>query len=528
MQQEDWQHMEMTDTVIARLDNLDKNKPSTEKTDIFNESSEMMKSLDGLSTNFKRRSTRTINKAYQGQDNTGSKQLFPERDISTAYGLFDVVVPPYNMDELASFFDNSFANHAAINAKVANTVGLGYSFVMSEDVKSRIEEMESRDQRIRAQRKVERAKAQLSEWLEALNDEDTFTHVLEKAFTDYEATGNGYIEIGRKINGEIGYIGHIPATTIRVRRQRDGYVQIVNQRAVFFRNFQDITTQNPVTADNRPNEIIHIKKYSPRNTYYGVPDSVSAAVAMVGDQLAGKYNIDYFENKAVPRYIITLKGAKLSADAEDKLFRFLQSGLRGQNHRTLYIPLPGDSPDNKVELKMEPVENGVQEGSFEKYHKSNRDDILMAHQVPISKVGSGQGMSIASALVSDRTFKEQVARPSQKNLEKTLNKIVKEKTDILIFKFNELTLTDENTQSQIDERYLRAQVVVPNDVRPRLGLPVIPEGDSPAVMTPQQRAEQNAQAAGTRQRDQQRNNNATDSAATTTGRNPGGEGRTTS
>jgi PBSX family phage portal protein len=343
--------------------------------------------------------------------------------------------------------------------------------------------------------------------------------------TDYEATGNGYIEIGRKNTGEIGYIGHIPATTVRVRRMRDGYVQIVNQRVVYFKNFQDKKTINPVTADSRPNELIHIKKYSPKNTYYGVPDVVSAATSVVGDQLAARYNIDYFENKAVPRYIVTLKGAKLSSEAEDKLFRFLQSGLRGQNHRTLYIPLPGDGPDNKVEFKMEPVENGIQEGSFDKYRTSNVHDILMAHQVPISKVGSDPGSSIASALVSDRTFKEQVARPAQKNLEKTINKLIKEKTDILLLKFNELTLTDENTQSQIDERYLRAQVVVPNDIRPRLGLPVVPQGDAPVVMTPQQRAEQNAQMAGTRERDQQRTAQASDSTATTTGRNPGGEGR---
>ena len=361
--------------------------------------------------------------------------------------------------------------------------------------------------------------------IEELNDEDTFTHVLEKAMTDYEATGNGYIEIGRKNTGEIGYIGHIPATTVRVRRMRDGYVQIVNQRVVFFKNFQDKKTVNPVTTDQRPNELIHIKKYSPKNTYYGVPDVVSAATSVVGDHLAARYNIDYFENKAVPRYIVTLKGAKLSSEAEDKLFRFLQSGLRGQNHRTLYIPLPGDGPDNKVEFKMEPVENGIQEGSFDKYRTSNVHDILMAHQVPISKVGSDPGSSIASALVSDRTFKEQVARPAQKNLEKTINKLIKEKTDILLLKFNELTLTDENTQSQIDERYLRAQVVVPNDIRPRLGLPVVPSGDTPVVMTPQQRAEQNAQMAGTRQRDQQRTDQASDSSATSTGRNPGGEGR---
>ena len=508
---------------IARIDNLDRmEKPS--KSDDFMVDAEVAKTYSGLDSNFKRRATRNINKAYTGVDNTGSKQLFPEQDIVTAYGLYDVVVPPYNMDELAFFYENSFANHAAINAKVSNIVGLGYSFINTDATVARLEEAESEEQLLRAQRKLQRLKNEMGNWLESLNDEDTFSHILEKVYTDVESTGNGYIEIGRKVNGDIGYIGHIPSTTIRVRRIRDGYVQIVNQRVVYFRNFQG-RESNIITNDNRPNELIHIKKYSPKTSYYGVPDTVASSVAMVGDNLAGRYNIDYFENKAVPRYIVTLKGAKLSSDAEDKLFRFLQSGLRGQNHRTLYIPLPGDSADNKVEFNMDPIENGIQEGSFEKYRKSNRDDILMAHQVPYSKVGGGAGVSIASALVADRTFKEQVARPAQRNLEKTINKIVKEKTDMLALKFNELTLTDEQTQSQIDERYLRMQVVVPNEVRERLGYPVRPGGSDPIVLGAQARAEQVAQSTGNRTRDQQRTDNASDSTSTTTGRNAQGEGR---
>ena len=509
---------------IAKIDNLDKMEKAG-KSDDFMVDAELAKSYDGLDTNFKRRASRNLNKAFMGQEDSKSKQLFPEQDLVTAYGLYDVVIPPYNLDELAYFYENSFANHAAINAKVSNIVGLGYSFEVTDSTMARLEDAESEESLMRAQRKIQRSKASMAEWLESLNDEDTFTHILEKVYTDVEALGNGYIEIGRKVNGEIGYVGHIPASTIRVRRLRDGYIQIVNQRVVFFRNFQGTEDQNPVTTDPRPNELIHIKKYSPKTSYYGIPDTVAAATSMVGDNLAGKYNIDYFENKAVPRYIVSLKGAKLSVDAEDKLFRFLQSGLRGQNHRTLYIPLPGDSPDNKVEFDMKAIENGVQEGSFDRYRKSNRDDILMAHQVPFSKVGGGAGVSIASALSSDRTFKEQVARPAQRNLEKVINKIVKEETDMLQFKLNELTLTDEVTQSQIDERYLRMQVLVPNEVRERLGYPVRPGGQEPIVLGSQARAEIAAQASGNRMRDQQRTNNASDSEATTSGRNAQGEGR---
>jgi HK97 family phage portal protein len=311
---------------------------------------------------------------------------------------------------------------------------------------------------------------------------------------------------------------------MRVRRLKDGYVQIIGNKVVYFRNFGAVNP-NPVTDDPRPNEIIHYKEYSPLNTYYGIPDIMSAISSLHGDQLASQYNIDYFSNKAVPRYVVTLKGAKLSDDAEDKMFRFLQTSLKGQSHRTLYIPLPGDSDTNKVEFKMEPIENGVQEASFNQYRVRNRDDILVAHQVPLSKIGGGDAASIAAALAQDRTFKEQVARPAQTNLEKVLSKIIKEKTDILEFKFNELTLTDEIAQSQILERYVKTQIMTPNEARNELGLPQRTDGDEVFQMTSRQATDARANMADNRQRDAERSNNQSDSTATTQGRNAQGEGR---
>ena len=173
----------------------------------------------------------------------------------------------------------------------------------------------------------------LNEWLESVNEEETFTETLIKVYTDLESTGNGYIEIGRTTRGDIGYIGHIPAKTMRVRRLRDGYMQLLYGKAVFFRNFGDQETPNPITsATDRPNEIIHLKKYTPTNNYYGIPDIIASQNAMAGNEFAGKYNLDYFENKAVPRYLITVKGAKLSGESERKLLEFFQVGLRGKNH----------------------------------------------------------------------------------------------------------------------------------------------------------------------------------------------------
>ena len=452
-----------------------KQASATTNTDPFaSRWSDIKKDLTSLHPNFKRKATR-----LEKRDGTAAVQY--DTAYITAYGMFDVITPPYNLDS-----------------------------------------KETDKQRQAARNRIERLKVGLDQILDDMNDTDTFIATMEKVITDLEATGNGYLEIGRKANGQIGYIGHIPALTIRVRRKRDGFCQIVGRDVVYFRNFQE-DNPNPLTTDPNPNEIIHFKLYSPLNTYYGVPDAIASGQAIVGDQYANQYNIDYFQNKAVPRYVVTVKGAHLDQESEEKLFRFLQTDLKGSNHRTLYIPLPPDNDQTKVEFKMEAVEAGVQEGSFEKYHKQNRNDILTAHQVPLSKIGMADSGS-AEALASDRTFKEQVARPKQRQIEKKLNKIIKEFTDVLVLKLNELTLTDEMAQAQIHEKYLRNQAVTPNEVRDELGKPPIPGGDEVIELSPRQAADAKNNQQESDQRATDRANNSSDSPTTVSGRNPKGQG----
>jgi hypothetical protein len=91
-----------------------------------------------------------------------------------------------------------------------------------------------------------------------------------------------------------------------------------------------------------------------------------------------------------------------------------------------------------------------------------------------------------------------------------------------LLKFNELTLTDADTQSKIDERYLRMQVIVPNEVRIRNGWIPLDGGDKVVELKPQQAAEQSAQAGKTRARDAERAANSPDKSGE--GRNAKGDG----
>jgi PBSX family phage portal protein len=493
--------------------------------DPFAHETDVVKSLGDLSSNRKRKIT-TMEKRHEGRNGAKTKRI--EDDVITGYNAFEVVLPPYNQDYLAKLYEKSAPHYSAINAKVSNIVGLGFDFVESNKTKNKLDDMEDKEAAAKFRKKLQREKNNLIELLDEMHDEDTFGEILSKVWKDYEATGNGYIEIGREeATGAIGYIGHVPSTTIRVRRQRDGFVQIISNKAVFFRNFGK-DDPNPVSNDQNPNELIHLKKYAPSSTYYGVPDIVAATEAVAGNKFAADFNLDYFENKAVPRHVIILKGATINPNLAKNILEFFETGLKGRNHRSLFIPLPADQDGKKVELKIEPVEAGVQDSSFNNYRKANLGEILMAHRVPISKIGLAEGVSLAVARDADKTFKEQVCQPEQKILEKKLNRIIKELTDMLTLKLNELTLTDENTQSQIDERRIKTGTEVANEQRARRGLPGIPGGDKPvdlnAKAAPARAQAQDGNA--NRQRDSARSAAATDSQGE--GRNPKGEGRTNS
>ena len=433
--------------------------------------------IDSLSPKMKRKAAR-LQKKYEGEDGTASKYVDPL--VVNGYSLWDIINPPYDLDNLAHLYDQSSIHYAAINARVMNTVGLGFEFTETLKSKRKIEKVQDDKPKLeRTRKQLQDLKEELDVTFEDLNVEETFIETMVRVWQDVLTIGNGYLEIGRNNSGKIGYIGHITGTMVRIRRKRDGFVQISRSnkiQAVFFRNFQDTETADPINMDPNPNEIIHFKMYSPNHTYYGIPSAVSAAAAIVGDKFAKEYNIDYFENKAIPRYAVIIKGAKISQRSKQELVNYFRNEVKGRNHGTLIIPIPA-SIGSDTDIKFEKLEAGIQDASFDKYRKSNRDEILVANRVPAPKVGVYDNANLAVSRDADKTFKMQVIGPDQAVIEKKINRIVAEFTDLLQLKLKKIDLMDEEMESRIYDRYLRTEVMSPNEVRGKVGLPERKDGD---------------------------------------------------
>ena len=205
--------------------------------DPFNVTWGDIKKSEGINDNLRRRANR-LEKSFTGQKDAKSKKLDP-LDL-TGYSLFQIVQPPYNMLYLAQLYDVSPYHHSAVNAKAANVVGLGYKFEETWATKEKVESAMSTPKKLdKLRSKLEEAKEDLRNYIESMNSDDSFLENMKKVFIDLESTGNAYLEVGRTATGQVGYLGHIPTTTMRIRRHRDGFVQVVYNRYTFFRNFGD-------------------------------------------------------------------------------------------------------------------------------------------------------------------------------------------------------------------------------------------------------------------------------------------------
>lgn len=423
----------------------------------------------------------TITKVIANEKGTvGTKQILDHSTEMTLYAALEVAEPVYNLGNLAELYDSNPFHASAIDAKRDSVVGIGYRFKYSSKVIKQLEKIEKKGEDGPEKKRIlelqlDDKRDKFSDLMDHTNQDTTVQELLQRIYMDRLITGNAYIEVGRSPDGHISYVGHLSPVHVRIRKRRDGFVQMIKGKTVFFRNFGDNKTADPINRDPRPNELIHLRTYSPKDDYYGLPEATSTITAMAGMKFAEQYNIDFFENKAVPRYIIKSKGLVLGDAEQNELLKFFETNLRGSHHRTIYIPVP---TGNDKDIDFVPVETGKQDGHFLQYIRDSTQFILSRHRVPQARIGlSSAATSQAESREAEKTFKETVCQPEQRLIEYSINKIVKELTDLFLFELKEYSLTDEDTRSMIHERYLRWGVLLPDEIRgPDLNLGPRPDG----------------------------------------------------
>jgi len=367
-----------------------------------------------------------------------------ERRIATDIGRG--IQPPYNADLLAAYFELNETHAAAIRKKARYEVGHGFDIVPQGET----EREEASDDQFDAV--DEFWNGANSTWQVGPNGTAATTpeEVLEQARLDYHAVGWCALEILTDNEGQPTGLAHIPARTVRVRKQETdngevvaghGYVQVRQGRTRFFGEAGDrygedktfVDVEDGDTADaaselpNGPaNELIWVMNPSPLALYYGVPDWVAATRTIAADEAAKDYNHSFFDNDAIPRYAVKVTGGELKEEAKSDLRKMFQD-LSGSPHRTVVLEVEKftDNLNDDVGIELVPLSaSRTEDMDFEGFRDRNEHEIAKVHEVPPVLLNRTETSNRSNSDAQREEFATDVIAPEQRKFAARLYQVL--------------------------------------------------------------------------------------------------------
>lgn len=296
----------------------------------------------------------------------------------------------------------------------------------------------------------------------------TFCEGMSCVWTDYEALGNGYLELIPDAKGEPAQLAHIPATEMWIRLDGLGFVQQKAGEYAHFRKFtlEDVALEaaaDPLRVDG-VTSVIHFSRYFPWSQFYGIPPIMPAWNRMALMVLETEYNLQFFGNNAIPDYAVVMEG-DWEDGAEDVIREYFRVHLKGQAHKTLCLQTPQGGKIIFEKL----TSDQAREGSFRLLRQDCRDEIIHAHGVPPQKVGIVETGKLGGNLASEqiREYKDSTVVPGQEKIQVRLNKLIEVgfQTRDFWFEFEPYDTEDRKANAEVDSAYLDRGVLVPNEVR---------------------------------------------------------------
>jgi len=436
----------------------------------------------------------------------------------------DIINPAYNVEYLINIYYDDADYRAAVDTRSTATSGLGW----------RIEPLpwvESPD---------EAQKERLRQILSYPSNEMSTAEILVAINRDMLAAGFGCMEVERNPKASIeqslnGYT-YAPAYVTRQAKDEDLYYQIAGKTVTVFRklggkyenspnaivgvtrktlpeemgqalafmtpkqtvqwnrrdpdlklNLVDIRTEDYLVQEKTrvvsTNEILKFHRMAANDSYYGVPEIISA----FRDYLAARYiremNNNFFDNNTIPPLLVTCIGENLGPDDVRNIKSAIMKN-RGKQafHKAVYLELPMGA-----ELKIEPLTQFIEkEGTHLQTLEVASEMIHRALRVPRTLTGVIEGVSGEAIEAAGRRFADTVAKPDQDLIEYRMNWMFNRYLGITDYRFQlvQLNLTSEREQAEIDDLYLRRAVIAPNDVRRRKEMPPLKGGESPTLTVP--------------------------------------------
>ena len=383
-----------------------------------------------------------------------------DNTFSELYGTNSIIRPPYNPDDLVNLLDANTFHTRCVKQKAIDTVGMGFKILPYDTDPNKVAGTEIQVKEV-------------EDFFKNCNKKLTFEEVLERAAVDFESVGWLALEITRYKDTKPARINHIPAHTVRYRANGEGLIQKRNGKEVQFKWLFDEESKTDPNTQKEMTEVLYVADYQPKSDFYGIPGYIPAVGAMVANNYARDYNINFFGNNAIPQYAVIIEGGELDAEVEKVIQEHFKTNLKGVNnaHRTLILSGP-----EGVKIKLEPLAIEVKEGHFRLYRKDNRDEIVASHGVPGYRIGIIEVGALGGNVAQESTkiYKNTIINPRQQRLESRFTQILHKLFGLTThyFKFNEIDTDDEKIVTEIEKNKAEAAkiwiefgVLTPNQAR---------------------------------------------------------------
>lgn len=456
------------------------------------------KSIPGQSS----RENHVVAKAV-GRTTVMESRVMAEDAFKDYYGDSDILEPLYTPEQLARLTEESDILQQLIDAYKTNIVGFGVNVESDVDYE-KLTDSEKKP--------IDAEKIKMENLIKYCNFDESFSSVMKKVIVDRESIGYGCIEVVENNMGEPAGFTHVPAHQVRMCKKQNQsvevpwkikddngneiestikkkfrkFVQIIDEKKVYFKEFGDPRTLNCRTGEYTDNiensedeasSIIFFNIYC-SYTPYGLPRIMGQLLNIVGSREAAELNFKYFKDgRHVPSAILVQNGKLTEAST-----KALEEG-KGKNaqHKWLILEaegneneykMMGDDTKSQVSIDIKPLATMLQEdGLFQNYCNNNRDHIRSAFRLPPLYTGESQDYTRATADTARQVTEEQVFQPEREELETKLNNLLKNALNIqnVSLRFASPTISDDSAVATAVKSYAEYGAATPNAILDALG-----------------------------------------------------------
>jgi len=420
-------------------------------------------------------------KKVSGKKDFGDIQTDKLKETAHRFeNITGIVTPPYEMLNLTRLpLVNTFHNKC-INVKATDVVGKGYSIKLIEGMA-----------------KSDKQENMLKEFIKkAPEPGHTFGQTVKNWVVDRLTTGNGGIEIARDVKKVPSLFAHMPFYTLQVHEDCQRWCHLVENEEVWFKRFgveqdynkKDGEKMSGFNRDESAHELLLLQNYTSLSSYYGIPEAISAIGAIMGNKYESDYNLQFFQNNAIPRYVIIVRGARLDSPLKKKIKDYFTREIKKNAHSTLFMELPStDINLPKVEVEFQALDIKDKDASFRLYRKNMIEEVLVANGVPAYKLGLAVvgtlGGNLGEELIDNYVFGE--VEPLQTEIEDLIYMVTSEFAPNYMIRFNDLDIKNEERLAKINTQYVKGSIMSLNEAREQTGLINVGEaGDKLYIFTP--------------------------------------------